>query len=239
MIQSAVLLAAGRGKRQRPFTDETPKPLLQANGRATLDYVLTAVVRAGVGRVCIVTNHLEEKIFEFVGDGSHWKLEVTFAHQNELHGTADALLSVPREWVRTESVMVVATDYMLEEDVLLNLVQAHEQYGADITMSLKECPADELMARSSVEVDSDWRVKRIIEKPKHAEILSPYAASVMHILPYAVWSYLPRIKPSMRGEIELPDAVQMMIEDGYTARGLLQPAPKEWNFTTYNPLENS
>jgi dTDP-glucose pyrophosphorylase len=61
----------------------------------------------------------------------------------------------------------------------------------------------------------------------------------MHILPYAVWSYLPRIKASMRGEIELPDALRMMIEDGYKAFGFLQPAPKEWNFTTYSPLENS
>ena len=87
---------------------------------------------------------------------------------------------------------------------------------------------DELMARSTVEVDSDWRVKRIIEKPAHNEILSPYAASVMYIFPKAIWNYLPRIQPSMRGEIELPDAVQLMIEDGYKAFGLLGPPPKEW-----------
>jgi dTDP-glucose pyrophosphorylase len=238
MINSAVLLAAGRGKRQRPFTDNTPKSLLQANGRATLDYVLSAVMRARVTRVCIVTNHLEERIFEFVGDGSRWKLDVTFAHQKELCGSGDALLSVSSEWIRDEPVMVLATDYILEENVLLNLVQAHEQYRADITMSLKECPVDELMARSSVEVDSDWRINRIIEKPKRAEILSPYAASVMYILPYAIWNYLPRIKPSMRGEIELPDALQMMIEDGYKAFGLLQPAPNEWNIMTHGHLEN-
>ena len=228
MIHSAVLLAAGRGKRQRPFTDEIPKPLLQANGRATLDYVLTAVVRTGVKRVCIVTNHLEEKIFEFIGDGSKWNLSVTVAHQKELRGSGDALLSVPYQWIRDEPVMVLATDYILEENVLLDFVKAHEQYEADITMSLKECSVDELMARSSVEVDSDWRVKRIIEKPKRDEILSPYAASVIYIFPYEIWNYLPRIKPSMRGEIELPGAVQMMIEDGYKAFGLLQRAPKEW-----------
>jgi dTDP-glucose pyrophosphorylase len=228
MIKSAVLLAAGRGKRQRPFTDKTPKSLLQANGRATLDYILAAVSHAGVERVCIVTNHLEEKIIGFVGDGSKWKLEVTFAHQNELRGSGDALLSVPRSWIRAEPVMVVATDYILEENVLLDLVRAHEQRHADITMSLKECPVDELMKRSSVELDSDWRVTRIIEKPEHMEILSPYAASVMYIFPHAIWNYLPRIKASVRGEIELPDAVQMMIEDEYKAYGLLQPAPKEW-----------
>ena len=238
MIKSAVLLAAGRGKRQRPFTDKTPKSLLQANGRATLDYILAAVSHAGVERVCIVTNHLEEKIIGFVGDGSKWKLEVTFAHQNELRGSGDALLSVPRSWIRAEPVMVVATDYILEENVLLDLVRAHEQRHADITMSLKECPVDELMKRSSVELDSDWRVTRIIEKPEHMEILSPYAASVMYIFPHAIWNYLPRIKASVRGEIELPDAVQMMIEDGYKAYGLLQPAPKEWTPDLINNLSH-
>jgi dTDP-glucose pyrophosphorylase len=229
MIESAVLLAAGRGKRQRPFTDQIPKPLLQANGRATLDYVLTAVLHAGVKRVCIVTNHLEEKIFEFVGNGPKWNLDVTFAHQKELRGSADALMSVPHQWIRDESVMVLATDYILEENVLLELVKAYEQYGAEIAMSLKECLVDELMVRSSVKVDSDWRVKQIIEKPNRDEILSPYAASVIYIFPHEIWNYLPRIKPSVRGEIELPDAVQMMIEDGYKAFGLLQSAPKEWN----------
>jgi len=229
MIESAVLLAAGRGKRQRPFTDEIPKSLLKTNSRATLDYVLAAVMHAGVKRVCIVTNHLEEKIFEFVGNGSRWNLSVTFAHQKEPRGSGDALWSVPHEWIRDEPVMVLATDYILEENMLLELVKAHRQYGADITMSLKECPIDELMARSSVEVDSDWRVKQIIEKPKRDEILSPYAASVIYIFPHEIWDYLPRIKPSIRGEIELPDAVQMMIEDGYKAFGLLQSAPKEWN----------
>lgn len=238
MIKSAVLLAAGRGKRQRPFTDKTPKSLLQVHGRATLDYVLAAVSHAGVERACIVTNHLEEKILGFVGDGSQWKLEVTFAHQNELRGSGNAVLSVPREWIRAEALMVVATDYILEENVLLDLVKAHQHRHADITMSLKECPVDELMKRSSVELDSDWRVTRIIEKPEHAEILSPYAASVLYIFPHAIWDYLPRIKPSVRGEIELPDAVQMMIEDGYKAYGLLQPAPKEWTPDLINNLSH-
>jgi dTDP-glucose pyrophosphorylase len=95
-------------------------------------------------------------------------------------------------------------------------------------MCLKECPVEELMSRSSVDVDSDWRVKRVIEKPKHEEIMSPYAASIMFIVPFTIWKYLPKIEPSPRGEIEMQSAVQMMIEDGYKTFGLLQPAPQEW-----------
>lgn len=235
MIRSAVLLAAGRGKRQRPYTDELPKPLLPVRGRATLDYVLIAVKRAGVERVCIVTHHLEEKIVEYVGDGSAWNVEATFAHQNHLHGTGDALLSIPGEWIRQEPVMVVATDYVLQENDLVALAEAHKKHQADITMSLKQCPVEELLSRSSVNVDGDWRVKRIIEKPTREQIMSPYAASILFILPPQLWTYLPRIQPSARGEIEMQAAVQMMLEDGLQAFGVLQPAPEEWSLAQHTP----
>jgi NDP-sugar pyrophosphorylase family protein len=236
MIRSAILLAAGRGKRQRPYTDRTPKPLLPVQGRPTLDYVLTAVKRAGIERICIVTNHLEEQILDYVGDGSRWNLHATFAHQNELHGNGDALLSAPPEWIPEEPIMVVATDYILEENSLLELIAAHQKHGADITMSLKECPREELCARSSVDVDADWLIKKIIEKPKIEEILSPYAASIMFIFPPQVWEYLSKVELSPRGEIELQSAVQSMIEDGYQAYGVLQSAPAEWDPTRHlNP----
>ena len=228
MIKSAVLLAAGRGKRQRPYTDVIPKPLLEVKRRPTLDFILCAVAKAGLERVCIVTNHLEEKIFEYVGDGSKWNLSAIFAHQSELRGNGDALMSVPQSWIRDEAVMVVATDYILEENSLLELVQAKEKYQADIVMSLKECPLEELAARSSVDVDSNWRVKRIIEKPKREEIMSPYAASILFILPPQIWNYLPSVQPSERGEIEMQAAIDRMIRDGFKAVGVLQPAPEEW-----------
>jgi dTDP-glucose pyrophosphorylase len=229
MIRSAILLAAGRGKRLRPFTDTLPKPLLPVRGRPTLDYVLAAVSRAGIERVCLVTHHLEQQIRDFVARGSKWELQATYAHQNVLRGSGDALLSVPREWIRFEPVMVVATDYILNENTVVELVQAHERRGSGITMSLKECPPDEQLNRSSVDVDEDWAVTRIIEKPAAGQVLSPYAASILFILPQAIWEYIPRIQPSSRGEIELQTAVQMMIDDGFQAYGLLQPAPEEWN----------
>ena len=235
MIRSAILLAAGRGKRQRPYTDQMPKPLLPVRGRATLDYVLTAVRQAGVERVCIVTHHLQEKIIQYVGDGSPWNLEVAFAHQSQLRGTGDALLSIPAEWIRPEPLMIVATDYVLQENDLVTLVEAHEKYQADITMSLKQCPVEELVSRSSVDVDADWRVKRIIEKPSREEIMSPYAASILFILPPQLWHYLPQVQPSARGEIEMQAAVQMMIEAGLQAFGVLQPAPEEWSLAHHTP----
>jgi dTDP-glucose pyrophosphorylase len=63
---------------------------------------------------------------------------------------------------------------------------------------------------------------------------------VLFIFPHAIWSYLPRIQTSARGEIELQDGVQMMIDDGYKAYGLLQPPPKEWTSDLMDrPLRSS
>jgi NDP-sugar pyrophosphorylase family protein len=229
MIRSAILLAAGRGKRQRPYTDDTPKPLLPVHGRPTLDFVLTAVKHARVERVCLVTNHLEDKIIEYVGDGSRWKLNVAFAHQEHLDGTAGALMSVPGGWTDDEPFMAIATDYILGENSLSELVAVHERNHADITMSLKRCPIEDLVARSSVEIDAVWRVRRIIEKPLPQEILSPYAASFLFIFPRQLWTYLAKVRQSPRGEIETQAAVQMMIKDGFKACGVVQPAPEEWD----------
>jgi NDP-sugar pyrophosphorylase family protein len=228
VIHSAVLLAAGRGKRQRPYTDVTPKPLLPVQGRPMLDYVLRAVQQAGAGRACIVTHHLEEQIFAYVGDGARWGLDICFARQAVLRGNGDALLSVPPDWRRGEPLLVAATDYALDENALLELAQAHERHRAAIVMSLKECPPEELAARSTVQVDGDGRVRRIIEKPRPEEILSPYAASILFILPPQIWEYLARTPPSPRGEIEMQAAIDAMIRDGYPAFGVLQPAPREW-----------
>jgi dTDP-glucose pyrophosphorylase len=59
--------------------------------------------------------------------------------------------------------------------------------------------------------------------------MSPYAASILFILPPQLWEYAAKLEPSPRGEIEMQSAVQKMIEDGYKAYGVLQPAPTEWD----------
>ena len=187
---SAVLLAAGRGKRLRPFTDETPKPLLPINGSNSLDMTLRALKRTGIQRTCLVTHHLETQIRSFVDHGSAWGLETVFCHQNELRGSGDGLLSVLRNqpnWIDCSApVLVSATDYLLPENALTDLVATHEARGCDIAVSLKECPPEELSARSSVKLDESWRVQRIVEKPAPGEAPSRFTAALIYVLPPAI-----------------------------------------------------
>jgi len=228
----AVLLAAGRGKRLRPFTDQIPKPLLAVDGSNSLDMTLRAADRAGIQRACLVTHHLEAQIHSYVGDGSPWSMQAIFCHQAELRGSGDGLLSVLKtqlEWIdRSAPVLVSATDYLLPGNALADLVAAHEAQGCDITVSLKECPPEELSARSSVELDGSGRVQRIVEKPASGEAPSRFTAALIYILPPDIWDVLPSLQPSPRGELELPAAVNLLLESGMTAYGLLQPTPSEW-----------
>jgi NDP-sugar pyrophosphorylase family protein len=238
---SAVLLAAGRGKRQRPFTDQTPKPLLPVGKSNSLDMTLRAAGHAGLKRACLVTHHLEAQIRSFVGDGSAWGMRASFCHQAALRGSGDGLLSVLTnlpDWIdRAAPVLVAATDYLLPENALADLAAAHEAQGCKITVSLKECPPEELSTRSSVDLDKNWRVRRIVEKPAPGEAPSRFTASLIYILPPGIWDVLPSMEPSARGELELPAAVNLLLGAGMTAYGLLQPTPLEWSPEFMNNME--
>lgn len=230
--QTAVLLAAGRGRRQRPYTDHMPKPLLPVDGRATLDYVLTAAAEAGVQTVCLVTHHLSEQIEQYVGDGSAWNLSAVFCRQPHLAGTAHGLQTAvsahPALFTRELPFILTATDYILPRDYLANLTAAHIHNGTDMTISLKRLRLEEILASSSAQFLQDGQIGQIIEKPSPEQIGSPLAASLTFVLPGATLDYLPGMEPSPRGEYEIQSIINQMLHDGFAARGLEQETPREW-----------
>lgn len=229
----AVLLAAGRGKRLRPHTDTTPKPLLPVKGRPTLDFTLQAAVQAGVKQVVFVIGHLGEQIVEYIGDGATWGIEPFFCEQKELLGTAHALKMAidehPHLFEKTGSFILTATDYLFEPTVLSELVEKRASTAADIVVSLKEVPKEELSGRSSVRYTGDFDIQEIVEKPATGQAPSPYSGSLTFLLPSQMVGYMPNMHMSERGEYEIQAIVNKMILDGFSARGVLQPAPSEWN----------
>lgn len=228
----AVLLAAGRGKRLRPYTDQIPKPLLPVDGRPLLDHTLAAVAAAGIKHVCLVTHHLADQIEAFVGDGRRWGLDSVFCRQPGLLGTAHALkaaaVAYPQLFAYNGSFLLSATDYIWPANYLQDLVAAHGQSGADISISLKHMPGADLSKRSSVAFDGQGGIIQIVEKPAPGQAPSAYVASLTTILPTAASRYLADMQPSPRGEYELQTLINRMIADGYQAQGLDQPFPGEW-----------
>lgn len=84
----AIVLAAGRGERMRPLTDETPKPLLSVHGKPLIEWHLEALARGGVREVVINTAWREERIVEALGDGSRFGLQISYSCEGRDHGGA-------------------------------------------------------------------------------------------------------------------------------------------------------
>lgn len=221
----AVILAAGRGRRLRPHTDHTPKPLLPVGGRPTLDYVLAALAHAGVDQVCLVTRYLAEQIEAYVGDGARWGMAISFRRQPALGGAAQALQAAVD--FLAAPAFVVAADYALSLDSLRQLKAAYLAQEAALAVSLKRLPTGELSARSSVRFSDDGRILEIVEKPAPGAAPGPIGASLIFIVPPDIRRYLKELRPSARGEYELQTVINQMLRDGYPIAGCLQAAPPE------------
>ena len=226
IVKKAIVLAAGRGKRLRPYTDHTPKPMLLWNGRPTIQTTLTALADMGVAEVCLVTHHLAEKIEAFVADGSAWGMQACYVRQKEMNGTATAV-QLAADFIDAPTI-IVAADYILPSNYLKNLHTAYLGAGTPLATSLKTLPAEELGQRSSVRFAADGTIAEVVEKPANGQAPSQIGASLIYIVPPQIRYYLADLTASPRGEYELPTVINQMVRDGYRLTGLLQPAPEEW-----------
>ncbi|WP_250461445.1 N-acetylmuramate alpha-1-phosphate uridylyltransferase MurU [Microbulbifer litoralis] len=89
---AAMVLAAGFGRRMRPLTDTTPKPLLPVAGRPLIEYAIERLAKVGVRRAVINLGHLGHRIREHLGDGSRWGLEIRYSVEEEPLETAGGIL---------------------------------------------------------------------------------------------------------------------------------------------------
>jgi NDP-sugar pyrophosphorylase family protein len=222
----AVILAAGRGIRLNPYTKNLPKPLLAVDDRPLLDYILCALEKARVTHACIVVHYLAEQIRTYVGHGERWHMEVEFKMQEHILGTANALYAAS-EYL-SEPCFVLAADYALSENSLLDLKRSYQSRSVPLFASLKVVPREELSQRSAVILDEVGHIRQIIEKPQIEHMAPNIGASLIYVVPNVITRFLKQPPRSDHGEYELADVLNMMISDGYLMEGLLQPAPREW-----------
>ncbi len=114
---NAIILAAGRGERLRPYTDTCPKPLLEVRGKPLIEYHLEALRTAGITEVVINLSWLAEQVETRLGDGSRFGLKITYSHEPEALETAggivQALAHLDERFIVINSD--VFTDYPLKQ----------------------------------------------------------------------------------------------------------------------------
>jgi bifunctional UDP-N-acetylglucosamine pyrophosphorylase/glucosamine-1-phosphate N-acetyltransferase len=208
----AVLLAAGKGTRLYPHTVNRPKPLLMVGGRPLLEWMLMRVKEAGVTEILIVTNYLEEHIWDYFDDGRKYGVNITYKHQEEMRGTANAF-QVGEEWVGDDQFLGLYGDHYLSHGTLKRLVRDHRGNESTVSALHIEDPSQ----YGVLDLEGDV-VKKVVEKPPKGTEPSNYANVGIYIFQPDVFKYIKKTPESPRGEYEITDTMQLMINDGYILR---------------------
>ncbi len=209
-----VMLSGGAGTRLRPITFSMAKQLVPVGNKPILFYGLEDIASAGVKEVGIVISpETGDEIRRAVGDGTQFGLtEVEYIVQDRPAGLAHALKTA-LPWVDGDDVLMYLGDNLLKPGVA-KIVADFERDRPNCQILLTPVPNPG--AFGVAEVDEHGRVVRLVEKPK--EPPSDLALVGVYLFDSGIADAVEAIVPSARGELEITDAIQWLVENGRDVR---------------------
>jgi glucose-1-phosphate thymidylyltransferase len=207
----ALVLAGGHGSRLRPLTYTSAKQLIPIAGEPILFHGLRSIADAGIHEVGIVVGQTGHAIRAAVGDGSRWGLAVTYIDQPQPLGLAHAVLTAS-DFVRGQPFLMYLGDNVLLEGVQ-GFVREFERAGPDAQIFLARVREPERFGVAVLEGD---RVVRLVEKPR--EPLSDLALVGVYLFDDQILEACGSLVPSWRGEYEITEAIQWLIDHGRNVR---------------------
>ncbi len=207
----ALVLSGGEGSRLRPLTHTNAKQLIPIANKPILFHALEDVRDAGIAEVGIVVGAAAEDVKGAVGDGSAWGLSVTYIHQEAPLGLAHAVLTA-RDFVAGQPFVMYLGDNVLLEGIS-RFVEEFERHRPDAQIFLARVPEPERFGVAVLEGD---RVVRLVEKPR--EHLSDLALVGVYLFDDSILEACETLEPSWRGEYEITEAIQWLIDQGRTVR---------------------
>jgi len=203
-----LILSGGAGTRLRPITHTSAKQLVPVANKPVLFYGIEALVKAGITEIgIIVAPETGDEIRATVGDGSRFGAEVTYVLQAEPLGLAHALLT-GEEFLEDGPFVMYLGDNLLR-DGIVDLVGAFRSSEPDALILLTKVP--DPWNYGVAELDAD-RVVGLIEKPTNPP--SDMALVGVYMFGGAIFDAAREIEPSDRGELEITDAIQRLIDGG-------------------------
>ena len=205
----ALITAGGKGTRLRPITHTSNKHLIPIANKPMIHYAIEAVVEAGIREIGIVYNpDTGQEIMNALGDGSQWGARITYILQERPEGLAH-VVRVAREFLQDSPFVFYLGDNVVVGGIR-RFVEAFEASGADCHLVLARVRDPE---RFGVPEIRDGRIVRIEEKPREPK--SPYAVTGIYLYRPVIFEAVAAIQPSARGELEISDAHQYLIDKGY------------------------
>ena len=203
-----IILHGGHGTRLRPLTHTGPKQLLPISNKPMSQYALEDLREAGVIEIGIIIGDVyPEKVKEFYGDGSKFGVKISYIYQDNPKGIAHAI-GLCKDFIKNENFVVYLGDNVLRTG-LVDYTKKFLSSKSDAMILL--CKVDDPSRFGIVELDGK-KIKKIIEKPKNPK--SDLAVIGVYFLTPKIFDIISRLKPSWRNELEITEALQMMMDEG-------------------------
>jgi len=199
----AVILAGGRGRRFGNLTKEIPKVMLEINEKPILETIIKNIKKAGLRNFIIVVNYKKEKIIEYFGDGSKFGVNIQYAYQEYPKGTGDAVRYV-EPFIDEDIFLLIYGDVILDSNTLSKIIKLNKPL-----ICLKEV---EDPRRFGVVEIKNGKIFRIVEKSNDPP--SNLVNTGIYLLPIEIFDAIKKTSLSKRGEYELTDSIQILIENG-------------------------
>jgi len=207
-----LILSGGAGTRLRPITHTSAKQLVPVANKPILFYGIDDMVEAGITQIGIVVGDTRDEIMAAVGDGSRWGIEISYIPQDAPLGLAHCVL-IAGDFLGDEDFVMYLGDNMLEEGLkeIVDRFQ-HEREGATAQICLHQVPDPQRFGVA--ELNAAGQVVRLVEKP--VDPPSDLALVGVYLFDRTVHDAVRAVKPSARGELEITDAIQWIIDQGHT-----------------------